>query len=219
METKAWFWLEPTAADAGEHAHVFCGEQSLRGGRCPNCAAALLLYARFDARDARLELAELGLPELPCLFCWRCELAQAEFQYRLLADGGLEILRCAHGAVQEDFPYANYPDHFPRGGFRMVVPSREELDALARVRDGAMWHDLPESLRHVMIPRHRFGDKTPEPLTGAPDCSICSAGTTLLAAFGDSNLDPRGFTGNDQVQVRFFFCRDCAVVAALQGCD
>lgn len=219
MERKAWSWLEPTAPDAGEHAHVFCGQQRLRGGRCPNCAAALLLYASFDARDARLGLAELGLAELPCLFCWRCELAQAEFQYRLLSGGGLEILRCARGPVQEDFPYEDYPDHFPRGGLRLVRPSREELDALARVRDGALWHDLPESLRHVSIPRHRFGDKIPMPLPTAPGCSICSAPTTPLAAFGDSNFDPRGFTGNDQVQLRFFLCRPCAVVVALQSCD
>jgi len=51
------------------------------------------------------------------------------------------------------------------------------------------------------------------------DCPKCGAGMPILAAVGDDNGSPLGMTGNQFVQVLFYFCRACAVVAAVNITD
>jgi thiol-disulfide isomerase/thioredoxin len=70
-------------------------------------------------------------------------------------------------------------------------------------------------------PRHQLGGEPYliQPGAGALDCPKCRAELPLLAAVGDDTIDGRGFTGNDYVQVLYFLCTQCAILAAYQTCD
>lgn len=41
----------------------------------------------------------------------------------------------------------------------------------------------------------------------------------FLAAAADGCSDPRGFMGNEFLQVLFFICLGCNVIGAVQRCD
>lgn len=217
MTSAPWHWLEPRAS-GGEFEHSFCGPVAGSMAPCPNCRAPLLLYDQFDPRDRRLGLGELGVAKVSCVFCWRCALSQAPLHYRLSADGSVELLSFGRGAVEVDFPYPDYPRAFPRAALVLVAPAPRELDALEQIRAGALWHDLEPDLRQLLVPRHRAGPGL-APRDETLPCVLCAKPMDTIAVFGDANLDPRGFSGNDNVEVRFRACPRCATLAASQSSD
>ncbi|MBK8178651.1 MAG: hypothetical protein IPK67_07120 [Planctomycetes bacterium] len=217
MTSPLWHWLEPRAS-GGEFEHFFCGPAAGSMPPCPNCRAPLLVYAQFDPRDRRLGLGELGVAQVNCVFCWRCALAQAPLHYRLSAEGSVELLSFGRGAVEVDFPYPDYPRAFPRAALVLVEPTPRELGALEQIRAGALWHDLEPDLRHLLVPRHRAGPGLASQVRSHA-CALCGKAMTGFAVFGNSNLDPRGFTGSESAEVGFQACVACAAVAAVQWCD
>lgn len=216
MSTGAsWHWLRPVAEARG-FRHRFCGVAESASCDCTNCGVPLLHYASFDARDPRLGLRELGLALVPCAFCWRCVLAQEPLHYRLSAAGAIELVAFGRGEPVTDFPYPEYPREFPGSALELVEPTPRELSALERIRAGGLWHDLEPDVRHLIVPRHRAGIELPG--EAPPPCTLCSRPTRAFATFGDANLDPRGFTGNETVETHFSICADCATVAVVQTC-
>jgi hypothetical protein len=202
--------------------HMFCGPQRLAGGECPNCRKPLLRFLDLDTTDPALQpLGTISL-RLPLLFCWTCAIAQEELFYRL-TDGGVELVRYGEGGVQTDFPYEDYPVHFPGCPARLEPLTEDEQEVIRRINRGqiAEW-DVEESHPRVCRPRHQVGG---EPLLVQRDpeaevlCPECGGPMPFLAAVADDCLDPRGFTGNSYVQVLFRYCIRCRVVGAYQECD
>lgn len=100
----------------------------------------------------------------------------------------------------------------------LVEPTPRELGALEQIRAGALWHDLEPDLRHLLVPRHRAGPGLTD-RDGSQGCLLCARPMAAFAVFGDANLDSRGFTGNDTVEVCFRACPRCATIAASQSSD
>lgn len=211
-----WLVFGGNALAGEEPQHVFCGPS---GHACPSCAGPLTRYAVLDRADERLALSVEG--PLPLEFCWRCGLSQGAFHYRVGDGGELEATRFERGPVEDDFPYADYPDHFAAAPLRLEPVAPDDARVLGYVREGVIdptevWRTHPA----LVDPRHHIG---PEPLFGPepdpPSCTTCGVPMEFFAAFGDATTDPRGFVGEAGVQVRFHVCGRCEEVAVLQLSD
>jgi hypothetical protein len=214
------FWLLD-APEPGPITHRFCGQPRVEGAECPNCARPLLQYAALDTRDRCLAPLEWLTATLPLLYCWRCNVAQGEFAYRVGRDR-IALLRWEAGGVALDFPYADYPDSFPEAPARLAAMGRDDQRLIRELNRGLLpWSAFRRSRPELAVPRHQIGG---EPFliqarTRAQDCPICRRPLRLLAAFGDKATDPRGFVGNEFTQVVFLACVGCAVIGVQQYCD
>jgi hypothetical protein len=203
--------------------HKFCGRPTLARAVCPNCRKPLLQFLEFDARDPRLGLARWKAPLLPLLFCWRCELAQSPFIYRV-SGKSIEVLRCGEGRPPFDstFPYPAYPDSFPGSPAELEPVPREFADLVATLnRGGDRPYDHP-LFRVADRPVHQVGGE-PRLVQGHPPrriyCPRCRKKLSLFATVADDCLSPKGFVGNAFVQVVYSICQGCRVVGAYQQCD
>ncbi len=205
--------------------HDFCGTHNIRGAQCPYCARPLLRILSLSTRDTKLELDPAKLNAVHLLYCWTCSIPYGEFSYRLLNDGGIEILqippihRYAFGA---DGPYEGYTGLFPLQRVALEPLPKEDQEQL---RDAAVKHAEPKG--NLATPQHQVGGY---PFIFNPSlvsCPSCSREIPLLAAICD---DASGnaveeahaqdtFTGNYSTQMIFHYCRDCAVVVAYHSND
>lgn len=210
----------PTGSGAASGQHLFCGSPEV-DTRCVNCWLPLLQYAVLDPRDPRVGLDPARQGRLPLLFCWTCNVAQDEFHYRISPTGAFVLLSGGGGGVELEFPYEHYPRAFPAAGLELLPISDEDQALIAAANRGeivasALAIDHPG----LAEPRHQLGG---EPLHrgGTPSlrCASCGMPMKFLAAFGDTCLDPRGFTGNPFVQVLFHLCRPCNAIGVHQVCD
>jgi hypothetical protein len=209
---------DPLASGDG---HACCGPCTIRGAVCPNCSAPLLQFVNFDLRDPRLGLSTFRARHLPLLFCWRCPLAQEPFAYRLLEDGGVDLIACGIGEPEIDFPYPDYPAAFPAAKFGLVPLTDAQQATVADLNAGAISDQKLVDGLLLDVPRHQIGGEPylVQPGMGAMVCPKCKVELPLLATIGDDTVDGRGFTGNDYVQVLYFLCANCSVVTAYQTCD
>ena len=182
--------------DASASRHLFCGKHRIPGAHCPNCNTPLLQMLSLDASDPRLELSCLGVPRVPLLFCWRCHLSRG-FQYRLLADGGVEIVQFEQGTHGPSFPYSGYPDAFPAASCELIP-----------VHPGA------EAGIHQVGGHPRF-------IQGDPHvaCQVCRAPMHFLAVVADDATQGWSFAGNFGVQTLFMACLECGVIGATHELD
>ena len=213
-----WFDARPPTSDM---LHRFCGAHEASGAECPNCRRPLLRILEIDARDERLGLpVELG--RLPLFFCWRCNLAQKPLQYRVLGAHSIELLDWGEGGVEEDFPYEGYPEHFSEQGIELSPVGAEESALVQNLNLGRVdpWSLEASQRESIHRPRHQIGG---EPWLAQPwadlRCVSCGADLRFLAAVADEAPEPRGFTGNEGVQMLFRICERCRVIGAEQACD
>ena len=178
--------------------HVFCGAHAIPGAGCPNCDRPMLRMMSLDASDERLRIAAIGVERVPLLFCWQCNVAQDVTQYRLRADGGIDLLRFKRGTQGPDFPYSGYPESFPEARFDL----------------------LPVPAAAAKAPRHQVGG-TPFVLQGLRDlrCKICRRRMRFLACIADDATQGWTFAGNSWVQTHFHVCLDDGVIASYHECD
>lgn len=223
-------WLVEYIEDNGdqpeEYRHIFCGEQDMEGGVCPNCGNRLLRFFQIDMGDPKLADIKLPLAKVDLLFCWKCDASQQPLFYRLLGDNSLKIISHGTGEIYSTFPYRKYPDFFPRGRARLT-PMDKELQKLLigyMDEDEEVWEaankGLSENYPEYDIPRHQLGGV---PYLAQPEgnlhCPECGKEMPFFMAVGDDCLDPRGFTDNVGVQALYFICPDCGVVGCHQQCD
>lgn len=205
----------------GGIGHTFCGPCTVPGAVCPNCSAPLLQFANFDLGDARLRLSALPARRLPLLFCWRCPLAQAPFAYRLLENGSVELVTYGRGQPESDFPFPDYPEAFPSVTCDLLPLTKAQQSMIAELNAGEFIDPAVADGLLLDVLRHQIGGEPylVQPGAGALNCPKCKAELPLLAVIGDDTIDGRGFTGNDYVQVLYFLCSKCAILAAYQSCD
>ncbi len=209
---------------SSKHLHSFCGSHEVDGAWCPNCDKPLLRFLALDAGDKRLELPLAPHGTVSLFFCWTCNIAQSyPFLYAIQGEGSIRLLQYGRGGAIRDFPYEDYPVHFPLAEAHLVqIPEADQRVIRQINTDEVDWNALHPKYQELDKPRHQVGG---EPYLVQRDrsyrmrCSMCAQPMPFLAAIADSCLDKRGFTGNPYVQVLFHYCRRCTVVGAFQQCD
>lgn len=109
------------------YGHLQGGPTTDPGAKCQVCHRPLLRIWQLDCSDPRLvkaspqEPAFAGLTTLPLYYCWRCG---GEYAYQVKADGMIEMLdsKVWNQPPGDDFPYPNYPSHFPQRPIRLYRP-------------------------------------------------------------------------------------------------
>ena len=212
---------EPNQEAWTPYAHYFCGMHSINGAWCSNCQKPLLRLLKLNARDPRLRLDETGLEALPLLFCWTCNIAQGDFQYRIIAENSVEILVERRGRECDDFPYSDYPHSFPGTPVQLIALTDMEQRVLKWLNSGeADINAVFDARPDLCAPRHQVGG-VPYLVQGSyvMRCANCKSKMPFLATIVDACLDPRGIIGSSDSQVIFQFCRKCLVVGAYQRAD
>lgn len=238
------YFLEYSPANK-KSKHLFCGEHAIKGADCPNCDKPLHRFTSLDLNDKKLDIPIKGLTKLHILYCWRCNVAQDEFFYKLIGDNEIKLLKYGKGIEQipfffdelgdkekeewrkkdedeEDFPYDDYPDFFPGAGISLKKIPKRIQEYLTRFNsDGDFYPDRGDEAREYDIPKHQIGG---EPYLVQCDytpskCPECQVQMPLLATIGDDCLDERGFGGNTFAQVIYGMCVKCKIISAYQQCD
>ena len=204
------------STSSGQPIHAFCGENTVEGAVCPNCAKKLMMLLNINLNDNRIEIEDADIKELPLLFCWPCSLAQSLFTYRVSAPNNIQILQYKKGNREKDFPYENYPETFPAAMVDLVRLSDIEQAEISKYNAAHPAYSLYE-----FPPKNQIGGEPilVQPIGEPIICPDCGKQMPLLATIGDECTDERGFTGNSYVQTLFFYCSKCRVISTYQQCD
>ncbi|WP_460030674.1 hypothetical protein [Megalodesulfovibrio paquesii] len=205
--------------------NVFCGAHSIDGAICPNCRKPLYRFFSIQSFDPLLGIVSKNIKSVHILSCWRCNVAQYDFYYKLLPDG-VRVLKYAAGFQASDFPYSNYPDFFPQAGMDFMPLTLTAQQMIINYNEDIITDDDLEDYgvsygAEIHYPRHQiFG----EPFlvyhpTNGMRCCKCNCIMHFLLSVSDYCLDPRGFTGNSYVQMLFFICVNCNIIGAYSQCD
>lgn len=202
--------------------HIFCGDHDTEGAYCHNCNKKLLRFLLINLNDEKLTIENTSFNFLPLFFCWTCDMAQDSFFYRIIDDKQVEILKFKQGDVFKNFPYPKYPKHFPLKEVHLMPLSDLEQEVMSKINANEI---KPSEVRKIdinlSIPQHQIGG---EPYFSQGDmdelyCPSCNNQMPFLATIGDKSWSEIGFVDNEYVQVVYYLCQKCAVVAALQQCD
>lgn len=205
-----------------DYLHCFCGPHDITGADCPNCTKPLLRFFTFDTHDPRLRVMQNIAPQLHLLNCWTCNLAQRPFFYRCLPDGAVQLIEYGHDGIEVDFPYENYPRHFP-GRFAMLTPIMpDQQGVILQLNQEEISPYRDDQTEALAIPTHQLGG---EPYLIQPwecielTCPECKKYMPFFASVGDRCLLPQGFVDNDYVQMCFSLCLTCSIIGAVVMCD
>lgn len=204
-----------------ELQHRLFGSHAITGAVSPSSGRPLLRLLQLDMADPRLGFNGGSGDVLPLLFSWSCAMSQSPVIYRVKSSIAIELMICRGGEAYDDFPYADYPEHFPERLVALFPISASEQDTIRDLNCGRLVAaDLPTSHRELCVPRHQVGG---EPFLVQPwqslDCPSCNRPMPFLASIGDDSGMPEGLTGNRFVQTCFSYCRPCRVVGVRQQCD
>jgi len=215
---------ERDVALSRRYQHTFCGKHHVSGAWCPNCQRPLLRFLALDVSDPRLQLSGTPFNPLSLFYCWTCEGTGGEnLFYRFGRAEEIVLIQYGQKPYVDDFPYPNYPLAFPqaRAMLLRITPEAQRYITLINA-DEMEEGEEPESYHDLTWPQHQVGGE-PYLVQHNPeyrmDCPICGRRMPFLASIADNCLDPRGFTGNDFVQVIYHYCPVCYVVGAGNWCD
>jgi hypothetical protein len=212
------YFLNPTVMPS---RHSLCGIQSIDGAISPNTGLPLLLIATLDLTDERLGVPTMEVGSISLLYSWVCGISGGELTYRQ-SSRGVDLLKFEKGPLQGDFPYEGYPSMFPRVELELTALTVEDQSTIQKINRR---QDDPVALEHqfpqLALPRAQVGGEPRLMQWPSPEfhCPICSGPMPFLAAIGDYNGDPRGFTGNAFVQMISFLCSACTVVTVCNLTD
>ena len=134
------------------------------------------------------------------LYSWICSICNGDFSYRQ-ADGAITVLEAHRSRYPREYPpHPDYPEAFEPRHFEF---STEPIEPT---------HD----------PVHQFGGVpiVIMQLVDPKTCVGCGADMPLAASLGDRNFSTKqGFAGNSGVQVIYWVCTSCQIVAARNYCD
>jgi hypothetical protein len=204
--------------------HYLGGSIELNGAECPNCNKDLILHASLDTDDKRLSLYNKTFKQLPLLYCMRCELSWHDFQYQILSDNEVKIIKYNEGGVLEEWSEEVGLDSFPSKTFSlMTIP--KEVQALYNKLNG----DEELSEEDELLICNFTGNFADEELGGYPiidvsnqiggraylsqglhdpECSICGKNMPFLASLTNDEKSELRITF-DSVQIVFFYCSSC----------
>jgi len=200
--------------------HVFCGQHAIEGAICPNCQKPLLRFLSLDVSNGFVVGKSL-FSQIPLLFCWTCNIAQAIFSYEICSDNKIKIVQYQKGGVESDFPYSNYPLFFPEKRVQLIQiePWSQKTVHEVNMKTIDEWNVLQNQPKLVK-PQHQVGGE-PYLVNEVQNvkCKKCNHLMPFLALIADDSGTNEGFTGNEFVQVLFHYCLKCGMMAAYQICD
>jgi hypothetical protein len=188
----------------------------------------LLRFLSLDTSDLRLGFAAIGVPFVHLLYCWRCDVG--DLDYFLHPDGSVTLpdaaawsvdtphvvaVRAQVNSPDHDFPYPDYPPHFPPRGASLTRLPADEQQRLLATELGEQEPPADDAFRHQVggLPRLAQGADY------IPSCNGCGQPMAFVAAIADDCADPRGFTDNGSVQVLYFLCSGCRRMHAMNVVD
>jgi hypothetical protein len=224
--SSGYFVEYDSTASSGKYRHQFCGEHDVAGAWCPNCNKPLLRFLALDTSDFRLNLLPVRLRQLSLFYCWTCTVSNGLFLYQIRSDTDVRILQYTKGKMEFDFPgvpYDGYPPAFPEAACYLVPITADEQSELWNINSESGDLDpIAVTRDDLRTPRHQIGG---EPLlvqcdSGvSPQCPVCCSPMPFFAEIGNQCLDARGLHGCEEVQVMYYLCRACCVVAAYNRVD
>jgi hypothetical protein len=152
--------------------HHFGGEPYHVGAECPVCKIPLLLLADLDCAPFRVsEKKKLfsELDRLPLYYCWRCCAEKLSYK---INGRSITIFKNDGKKEGDDFPYADFPDKFPKRPVKLVPVPYETAKLLAVAQeideywlsedDRKSLQDRLRDLRHLKFAksglcRHQIG--------------------------------------------------------------
>lgn len=221
VQKKGYLFI-PSICNYGQYTHIFCGNHKIIGADCPNCKKKLLRFLSIDMRDPSIEIDGYNCSFLHLLYCWTCNISQEVFFYKLLKDNEVKVIKYGIGGATNYFPYQNYPSFFPKSFGQFKPLSIDQQNIIKCVNSGKIdEYDLSFDDAKMCMPDHQIGG---EPYLIQKEfqyikCVECGSYMMLLGTICDKCWDQRGFTGNNFVQVIFYFCSHCMQIAAIQHCD
>ena len=216
------FFINLNESSSSDINNYFCGRHAIEGAICPNCGKPLLRFFTFSKQDIPTDIGAYPYQNIHFLFCWKCNISQDYFFYKVLGDNEISIIKYKKGGVQKDFPYFDYPDYFPLGEVQFEKIADRDQKIISNVNSKIVnKYDLPEEDFHLCCPRHQIGG---EPYLVQEEyekiyCPICKKAMLFTISVSDNCLDQRGFVGNPFVQILYYFCGDCLIICAIQRCD
>lgn len=218
---KTGYWPLFVTGAGPYYQHAVCGEHAVEGAISPNSGRPLLRYFALDLRDDRLGLGSFPTQRLDLFFSWTCEISRDVFTYRIHSEDKIEILHYRPGRAYSDFPYPNYPIHFPARRFelRKVAPDEQRTISLInrkRLKSAAVHDDRPDLVRPLhQICGEPYFVNSPREAT----CPACRRVMPIYTSACDETMSDRGFVNSNFVQVLFHLCAACAIVTAYQLAD
>lgn len=210
--SKHGYLVRPSITGEGDQ---FCGRNLAKHGVCPNCDRPLL-----HIMTLRNTPFSLGVPSVGLYYCWRCNIAQSPFFYRVL-DNDIEVLSFGSGGIQDNFPYEGYPDQFPEVSVSYIRMPVDEVVAIEELNAGVRTpYSIFTSRPELLSPRSQLGGIFYEMQdVDVMHCCNCNAPMRFLALIGDDTFTEDKFTNNPEVGVMYFICVHCAIVGATQKVD
>ena len=119
--------------------HEFCGNHNISGAECPLCLKPSIRLLSLDARDSRLNVDFARFASIPLLYCWTCRVPYGEFVYKVLSDGGVQIISVpTKDPRMDEFgpagPYDGYTGQFPLSRVSLEPLSDAEQEQLVAMQ-------------------------------------------------------------------------------------
>ncbi len=231
MLSRSAIHNSPRRLVPGESAfnHAFGGPFGVFGKNAGQVSFHLLFD--LDLRDPLLSFLELpNFERLPLIFplCYD----GADVSYKIKPNGAVELLGKGEYSYTRDWPYADYPSHFPRVPVTVVPYSYEEYRAavfsyavgphLLRDDDKDLIDAIGAGVTQLGgIQELPFGDPA-SLLCPNPACywhtNCCSM--FPLATIWNSPIPGIEIWGDGaDVMIGYFMCNDCRSVYATTMCD
>jgi hypothetical protein len=196
------------------------------GAECRNCRLGL---TRFFSLDSQL-LLDRNVDQLPerleILYCWECALPKKRFSYRIASKNVVEVLNMEVGRKEVDFPYENYPRWFREQPVRIeplsldLTSDLEQYCALAVGEPDKVYEYWSFERRDIITtPRHQIGGVPFLYEYSKVQCEECRRDMRFLLVVSDESFESQKFTGNEYVQVVYFYCDRCNIIVAMQESD
>lgn len=126
------------------YQHSFGGEPRHKGIVPDDCVHPIHLLYTLDLSDPALELQIAGIRWLPLFYSFQYDVSP--LYYRILSDDEIRIVHQRSTKWTADFPYPNYPTHFP---FRDVTVSSFGL------MDKCFDYEGDQNTRPELVDEHR----------------------------------------------------------------
>lgn len=129
------------------------------GGDLPairNAPSNAILHLVLDINPSLSSLFdEVRLPAIPLVFPFRHDGGRIE--YRVDANGGIEIERLQPEEAEPEWPYSNYPEIFPVKRFCCSEPIDIKREQFERMVPQGLWQEDPCEIVVVVPPSQEYG--------------------------------------------------------------
>lgn len=209
------YFLTLEAEPSPDQPDHHLGGELANAPACRNCETPFVQLMSLDTRDVRLGLDESDAAKLSLIFCWRCVSGEGRLSYSLRG-GRPEVRSQTTSTPRFNFPYADYPESFPRVSFRLhpipdQVTQARELQLEGRLAEGGDWVRKFD----FEVPLHQVGGvPCVERSITHPVCPDCGEAMPFLALVADDPHLGKPFTGIERARVLFFHCRACRLISA-----